>query len=157
VLFLDEPTAGLDPQARLAVWDLIGDLRDAGTAVVLTTHLLDEAERLAGRVVVVDQGRVVADDTPAGLCGAGSWLHFEAEPGLDLSGLSAALAPRAGATEPAPGRYRVQARGDAELGPADLATVTAWCAGRQVMPAGLALRRRTLEDAFLDLTGRALR
>ncbi len=157
VVFLDEPTAGLDPQARLAVWELIGRLRDGGSAVVLTTHLLDEAERLAERVVVVDQGRVVAAGSPAELSGPGTWLQFEARPGLDLSGLTSALAPHAWAGEPAPGRYRVQARDGATLGPTALVTVTAWCAGQHVMPDGLALRRRTLEDAFLDLTGRALR
>jgi ABC-2 type transport system ATP-binding protein len=157
VVFLDEPTAGLDPQARLAVWELVGRLRDGGAAVVLTTHLLDEAERLAERVVVLDQGRVVADGTPAELSGPVTWLQFEARPGLDLSGLTDALAPHAWAGEPAPGRYRVQAMDGAALGPTALVTVTTWCAGQQVMPDGLALCQRTLEDAFLDLTGRVLR
>src|SRR4051794_36712137 len=67
VLFLDEPSAGLDPQARQAVWAVVAEARDAGTAVVLTTHLMDEAERLADQVVVVDGGRVVAQGSPSEL------------------------------------------------------------------------------------------
>ncbi|MGL5858648.1 MAG: ABC transporter ATP-binding protein [Angustibacter sp.] len=71
VVFLDEPSSGLDPHSRRAVWDLIGQLRDEGRAVIVTTHLMDEAERLADRVVVLDRGRVVADGTPWHLTGAG--------------------------------------------------------------------------------------
>ncbi|WP_052023210.1 ABC transporter ATP-binding protein, partial [Actinotalea ferrariae] len=69
VVFLDEPSAGLDPQARLAVWDLVRELRDAGTSIVLTTHQMAEAEALADHVVVVDDGRAVAAGTPAELVG----------------------------------------------------------------------------------------
>jgi len=157
VAFLDEPTAGLDPQARLVVWDLIGRLRDVGCAVVLTTHLLDEAERLADRVVVVDQGRVVADGAPADLAGGASWLQFDGPPGLDLVGLARQLVPGTSVTEPAPGSYRVQPADGTELDPAALAAVTAWCADQGVMPERLALRRPSLETVFLDLTGRQLR
>jgi ABC-2 type transport system ATP-binding protein len=67
LVFLDEPTAGMDPQARHATWDIVAELRRDGVTVVLTTHLLDEAERLADRVVVVDQGRIVATGAPAEL------------------------------------------------------------------------------------------
>ena len=80
LVFLDEPTAGLDPQARLAVWDLVGPLREAGVAVVLTTHLMDEAERLADPVVVVDHGRVVAAGTPAELTSGADVLQFNGPP-----------------------------------------------------------------------------
>lgn len=71
VAFLDEPTAGLDPHARIAVWDLVRERRDEGTALVVTTHGFDEAERLADRVVILDRGRVVADDTPAAIAAGG--------------------------------------------------------------------------------------
>ncbi|CAM3920903.1 ABC transporter ATP-binding protein [Janibacter anophelis] len=71
VAFLDEPTAGLDPHARLAVWELIRERRDAGVALVVTTHGFDEAERLADRVVILDRGRVVADGTPGAIAGEG--------------------------------------------------------------------------------------
>jgi ABC-2 type transport system ATP-binding protein len=156
VAFLDEPTAGLDPQARLAVWDLVAQVRDGGTAVVLTTHLMDEAERLADRVVVVDAGRVVAAGTPAELTGArdaAEQVRFGARPRLDLTALRSALPPGVRAEEQAPGDYLVTGPVDARV----LSTVTAWCAAQGVMPEGLAVGRRSLEDVFLDLTGRSLR
>ncbi len=156
LVFLDEPTAGLDPQARVAVWDLVRALREAGAAVVLTTHFMDEAERLADHVVVVDAGRVVGEGSPAQLTAGADVLAFSGPPGLDLATLRAALPEGVAVTEPRPGRYAVES-GAGTLGPGPVATVTAWCAAHGVMPEGLALGRRTLEDVFLDLTGRALR
>ena len=156
VVFLDEPTAGLDPQARLAVWQLVEEVRDAGAAVVLTTHLMDEAERLADRVFVVDAGRVVAAGSPAeltGARGAAEQVRFGARPRLDLTALRSALPAEVRVSETAPGDYLV-------AGPVDprvLSTVTAWCAAQGVMPEGLTVGRRSLEDVFLDLTGRSLR
>jgi ABC-2 type transport system ATP-binding protein len=158
VVFLDEPTAGLDPQARLAVWDVVQQLRADGVAVVLTTHLMDEAERLADRVVVVDHGRVVADGSPdALLSGHGETLRFGGPAGLDLGPLSAALTTGVTVLEVSPGHYLVSGGPQTPLGPQAVATVTAWCAGLGVMPDGLSLGRPTLEDLFLDLTGRDLR
>ncbi|MBI4939131.1 MAG: ABC transporter ATP-binding protein, partial [Actinobacteria bacterium] len=157
-VFLDEPTAGLDPQARLAVWDVVRQLRGDGVAVVLTTHLMDEAERLADRVVVVDHGRVVADGSPdALLSGHGETLRFGGPAGLELAALSAALTPGITVLEVSPGHYLVSGGPQTPLGPQAVATVTAWCAGLGVMPDGLSLGRPTLEDLFLDLTGRDLR
>jgi ABC-2 type transport system ATP-binding protein len=156
LVFLDEPTAGLDPQARLAVWELVRALREAGVAVVLTTHLMDEADRLADHVVVVDAGRVVAQGSPAELTSGADVLAFSGPPGLDLATLRAALPEGVSAGEPVPGRYAVEGT-STPLGPGAVATVTAWCAAHGVMPDGLALGRRTLEDVFLELTGRALR
>jgi ABC-2 type transport system ATP-binding protein len=144
LVFLDEPTAGLDPQARHATWDLVEALRRDGVTVVLTTHLLDEAERLADDVVVIDAGRVVASGTVAELTASTHELRFRATPGLDLSGLP-------GAREDAPGRYVVAGRVD----PQRLADVTAWCARQGVMVEDL--RQRSLEDVFLELTGKAVR
>jgi ABC-2 type transport system ATP-binding protein len=156
LVFLDEPTAGLDPQARIAVWDVVRALRDAGVAVVLTTHLMEEAERLADQVVVVDGGRVVAQGSPAQLTSGAELLTFSGPPGLDLAPLRAALPEGIGVAEPVPGRYAVEGVGT-PLGPGAVATVTAWCAAHGVLPEGLTLGRRTLEDVFLELTGRALR
>ena len=155
LVFLDEPTAGLDPQARHATWELISELRDAGVTVVLTTHLIDEAERLADDVIVIDAGRVVTTGTPAELVrlGAEQTLRFAATPGLDLRSLVEDLPPGSEAWEPTPGVYHVSA----PMVPQTLATVTGWCAARGVMPEGLQVGRRTLEDVFLDLTGRELR
>jgi ABC-2 type transport system ATP-binding protein len=156
LVFLDEPTAGLDPQARHAVWSLLRSLRAAGVTIIVTTHLMDEAERLADHVVVVDGGRVVAQGNPAELTSGADVLQFSGPPGLDLTTLRAALPEGIRAGEPLPGRYVVEGA-RTPLGPGPVATVTAWCAAHGVLPEGLNLGRRTLEDVFLELTGRALR
>jgi ABC-2 type transport system ATP-binding protein len=157
LVFLDEPSAGLDPQSRLAVWGLVERLRADGVSVVLTTHLMDEAERLADRVVVVDAGTVVAAGSPAELTGGGDALHFGAPAGLDVAGLCAALGGRVAVTQPSPGRFAVEPRSGTPLDAQLISDVTAWCARTGVLPQGLSVGRRTLEDVFLDLTGRALR
>jgi ABC-2 type transport system ATP-binding protein len=99
LLFLDEPTAGMDPQARHATWDLIRGLRASGAAVILTTHYMDEAQRLADQVCVVDHGQLVAEGSPAELTGTAGQLRFRAEPGLDTDGLISALPPGSAAKE----------------------------------------------------------
>ncbi len=83
LVFLDEPTAGLDPQARRATWDLVRELRADGVTVVLTTHHMDEAEELSDQVAIVDGGRVIAEGTPEELCrgGAENSLRFGGRPG----------------------------------------------------------------------------
>jgi ABC-2 type transport system ATP-binding protein len=155
LVFLDEPTAGMDPQARRATWELIAGLREHGVSVVLTTHFLDEAERLADRVVVVDAGRLVAQGTPAELTrsGAEGQIRFRAVAGLPLQLLLAELPAGTEARELQPGSYLVTG----DVNPDFLATLTAWCASQQVLAEDLAVQRRTLEDVFLELTGRDLR
>ena len=155
LVFLDEPTAGQDPQARLATWDLIESLRRDGATVVLTTHLMDEAERLADDVVIVDAGRVVAAGTVQDLTrtGATGQLRWRARPGLDLDQLLLALPEGTSAKESPAGQYLVEGVIDPQL----LASVTSWCAGHGVLAEDLRLERRTLEDVFLELTGRELR
>jgi ABC-2 type transport system ATP-binding protein len=155
LVFLDEPTAGLDPQARHATWDLIGSLRTAGTAVILATHYMEEAERLADRVTIVDHGLVVASGSPAELTGSAGQLRFRAQPGLDTDGLLAALPAGSAAKESPAGHYLVE-RPDG-IDPQLIAAVTAWCAEHGVLAAGLQIECRTLEDVFLELTGRDLR
>ncbi|MBO0775538.1 MAG: ABC transporter ATP-binding protein [Actinobacteria bacterium] len=155
LVFLDEPTAGLDPQARHATWDLIAGLRAAGAAVILTTHHMDEAQRLADQVAIIDHGRLVVSGTPAELTGTAGQVRFRAEPGLDTNGLLAALPPGSAAKESPAGHYVVEVpdRVDPQL----LAAVTAWCAEHGVLAQDLRIESRTLEDVFLELTGRELR
>ena len=149
VAFLDEPTAGVDPQGRLAIRAEVRRLRDEGVCVLLTTHELDEAEKVADRVVIVDRGRVVATGTPAELmrAGGGGDIRFGAPAGLDVAALAAAVA--APVVEERPGEYRV----DAEASPDRVAALTAWLAREGHPLADLRAGRQTLEDVFLRLTG----
>jgi ABC-2 type transport system ATP-binding protein len=156
LVFLDEPTAGLDPQARHATWDLVSALRHDGVGVVLTTHFMDEAERLADHVVIIDHGQAVAAGSPGELTGSAGQLRFRAEPGLDTDSLLAALPPGSAAKESPSGHYLIEVD-DGVIQPALLAAVTAWCADRSVLPSSLRIESRTLEDVFLELTGRELR
>ncbi len=155
LVFLDEPTAGLDPQARHATWELVQGLRADGVSVVLTTHLMDEAEHLADDIVIVDHGQVVAAGTLAELTrtGAVGQLRFRATPGLDLDQLLNALPEGCAAKESPAGQYLVEG----DIDPQVLAAVTAWTAGQGAMATDLRVETRTLEDVFLDLTGRELR
>jgi ABC-2 type transport system ATP-binding protein len=155
LVFLDEPTAGLDPQARRATWELVEDLARDGVTVVLTTHYIEEAERLAQRVHVLDRGRVLASGSPAELTTAGSAesIRFRAPAGLDAAALAGALPSGSAVTEQPDGWYIVTG----DVSPGLLAAVTSWCAERGVMPEGLSVGRATLEDVFLQLTGRELR
>ncbi len=155
LVFLDEPTAGLDPQSRRSSWELVEQLAADGVTVVLTTHYLEEAERLATWVHVVDHGRLVTSGTPRQLKAAGAkdTLSFRARPGLDTTSLAARLPETYRVVAQPPGTYRVFG----VITPRILATVTAWCADEDVMPDDLAVERHTLEDVFLQLTGRDLR
>lgn len=167
LVFLDEPSAGMDPQSRHAVWDLIRELRDEGVAIVLTTHLMDEAESLADRVVVVDHGAVIAQGTVAELVVAHDdrTLHFRAVEGLDLGSIGASLSAAGpvgelsshtrsvSVTEESPGEYVASGHVD----PGVVAALASWCAERDVLATHIWVGRRTLEDVFLDLTGRSLR
>jgi ABC-2 type transport system ATP-binding protein len=155
LVFLDEPTAGMDPQARHATWDLVTALKSAGVGVILTTHFMEEAERLADHVVIIDNGRSVADAAPGELTGSAGQLRFRAEPGLDTESLLAALPASSAAKESPAGHYLIEVHGTVE--PALLAAVTAWCAERGVLPNSLRIESRSLEDVFLELTGKELR
>ena len=160
VLFLDEPSAGLDPQSRQMVFDLISELRNSGMGIILTTHLMDDAQRLADYVYIIDAGRNVAEGTVAQLlrhqlpAGDASQhirtLLFETEPGLDFAGV---LPDGVDVTEARAGSYAVTGA----LTPADLAAITAWWAQRGIMPSSLSLEARSLEDVFLDISGREIR
>jgi len=156
LVFLDEPTAGMDPQARHATWDLITALRADGVSVILTTHFMEEAERLSDHVVIIDAGQVVADGSPVKLTGSAGQLRFRAEPGLDTDSLLSALPAGSAAKESPAGHYLIEVH-EGNVEPALLAAVTAWCAERGVLPSSLRIESRTLEDVFLELTGKELR
>ncbi|MDQ2722467.1 MAG: ABC transporter ATP-binding protein [Actinomycetota bacterium] len=155
LVFLDEPTAGMDAQARLLVWDLIDCLRRDGVTVLLTTHLMDEAEQLADQVLIIDHGKAVAKGSPTELTtdGAEQQLRFSAPSRLDVDLLRAALPEGYHTAEPQPGRYLVEG----QISPQVLATVTSWCARMDVLATDLRVAQRSLEDVFLELTGRELR
>jgi ABC-2 type transport system ATP-binding protein len=147
VVFLDEPTAGVDPQARLLVRGIITGLADSGACVLLTTHDLDEAERVADVITIIDRGRVVASGTPADLMsGGGDEIRFAAPPALDAASLATALA--CDVTEERPGEYRARLAPT----PANVAALTAWLAARDLPLGDLRAGRQTLEDVFLRLT-----
>ncbi|HEX7660984.1 MAG TPA: ABC transporter ATP-binding protein, partial [Pseudonocardiaceae bacterium] len=156
LVFLDEPTSGMDPQARRLVWDMVSALRSDGVTVLLTTHLMDEAEALADRVLIIDHGRLVAEGTPDELTRVDAdnqQLRFEAMPGLNLTLLAKALPESCTVTEVRLGHYMVTGPIDPQV----LSTVTAWCAQQGVLAEALHVAKRSLEDVFLELTGRELR
>lgn len=157
LIFVDEPTAGMDPAARRTTWELLQELRADGVTIVLTTHYMDEAERLADLVHVIDRGRVISSGSP-----------------FELTRARGQATIRLVVTEPfppsAPASLRVTLGAGTEVvqinpqslmisGPADastLAKVSAWCAEHDVLPESMTLGQRTLEDVFLQLTGREL-
>jgi ABC-2 type transport system ATP-binding protein len=170
VLFLDEPTTGLDPAARLFVWDRLRELRDSDVTLILTTHDMDEAALLADRVGIMDHGHLLALDTPAALIDSlegGGTLELTADQAADgavvdalaaLAGVEKVepvhVAAENGAPESEPLRVRLYLTGDAALLVAPAAAV--------LHEHGLALQdvklgAPTLEDVFIHLTGRMLR
>jgi ABC-2 type transport system ATP-binding protein len=155
LVFLDEPTAGMDAHARLVVWELIEGLRRDGVTVVLTTHQLQEAEELADRIVIIDHGSTVASGTPAELMrsGAEDQLRFSAPRKLELALLISALPEGYAVSEVTAGEYLVEGKIDPQV----LATVTAWCARLNILATDMRVEQRSLEDVFLDLTGKELR
>ncbi len=151
LVFLDEPTAGMDAQSRLAVWDLIGALRRDGVTIVLTTHLMDEAEALADRVIIMDHGRVVATGTPSELMsGAIGALTFDTDREVDLAALRSA-GVEAQAIRPL--RYAVAGQPTPEA----VAQLAAGLAAQKVLARRIETAHSTLEDIFLELTGREVR
>jgi len=173
VLFLDEPTAGVDPEGRLVVRDIIAAQRDLGVCVILTTHELAEAERLADQVVIIDHGRVLAEGSPAELASgtADGSIRFSTRPGIDRTGLAAALSqggPAAGPdaalppgpgavstgatiTEERPGSYRLVPPAGVSS-PAVVAALAGWLAERDLSLGDLRTGQ-SLEEAYLSITG----
>jgi ABC-2 type transport system ATP-binding protein len=156
VLFLDEPTAGMDPHARATTWARVRALADGGTTVMLTTHGMDEAEQLCDRVAIIAGGRLAALGTPAELTrhAAADEVWFAAAPGLDRDQLARALSVAADAVvEERPGEYVVHAPGT----PTRIADLACFLRDLDVTLAALQAGRRSLEEVFLQITAEAAR
>lgn len=156
VVFVDEPTAGMDPQARRTTWELLRELRADGVTVVLTTHYMEEAERLADLIHIIDRGRTIASGTPLELTRGGTstirLVVTKPFPDGAPGSLGAALGPDVEVTP-------INEVSMLIAGPADgstLATVARWCEDHGILPESLNLGQRNLEDVFLELTGRGL-
>jgi ABC-2 type transport system ATP-binding protein len=156
VVFLDELTSGLDPGARHATWDLIAQIRDSGVTVVLVSHFMDEVEELCDRVAILEQGRIAALDTPAGLvdrAGGEYRVRFRPmaqpdKPGLDEQSLTALP----GVTTVSRHNAQVTVTGTGDFASA----VTAELARRQVLVADLRIEGRSLDRAYVALTGQSM-
>jgi ABC-2 type transport system ATP-binding protein len=157
ILFLDEPTAGLDPQSRIALWEILGELHVDGQTILLTTHYMEEADQLCDRVAIIDLGRVVALDTPAGLkrsTGADTTVRVTAEG--DLEALAQLLRAKV------PGATRSLVRDGAVLLGVQQATgvvpaVVAAASRAKFVVTDLSVSDTTLETVFINLTGKDLR
>lgn len=152
LVFLDELTTGLDPQARRATWDAVRAIRDHGKTVVLVTHFMDEAEELADRIAIIDQGNIVALDTPQALIQnlhADTRVRFTNYNGYDPQKLSRV----SGVTDVEQRGKQVIVQGNGAL----LAHVATALAEHNVTPTDLRVEQANLEDVFLALTGRSIR
>ncbi len=153
LVFLDELTTGLDPQARRAIWELVRGIRARGKTVFLTTHLMEEAERLCDRVAIIDRGRIVDIDTPAELvrrhCPEQTVLVATADPQAEARFLTI---PQVESVTVQDGRFTIRGRGE------DFVTRVIHCLAEHRMPVtDFRTERATLEDVFLKLTGHSIR
>ena len=154
ILFLDEPTTGLDPQSRLQLWERIAAYKAAGRTVLLTTHYMEEAERLCDRVAVVDHGKIIAQGSPAELIAglhAPHIIEFSTDPAVSDELL--AKIPGIGERRQRDGRWLLAAASLAQAVPALLSALDG--AGARLV--SHSTHRATLEDVFIGLTGRELR
>ncbi|HSF35746.1 MAG TPA: ABC transporter ATP-binding protein [Nocardioides sp.] len=157
LVFVDEPTAGMDPQARRTTWEMLEEVRADGVTVVLTTHHMDEAEHLADRIHIIDRGTLIASGTPAELTRGGRSATIR----LVVNRPFPDGAPESLRAELGP-LTEVRQLDEVSMlihGPADATTlgrVSRWCEQHGVLPQTLTLGQRTLEDVFLELTGREL-
>jgi len=152
LVFLDEPTAGMDPHARSTTWRLVRGLRDSGVTVVLTTHAMDEAEHLCDRIAIIDHGRLVTLGTPAELtlAGAGDETRFTAPPGIDPVDLARHLVlPPDAVREERPGEYVLTVSAQPDL----VVDLAVYLRDNGLPLSELRTTRHTLEEVFLRLTG----
>jgi ABC-2 type transport system ATP-binding protein len=156
ILFLDEPTAGLDPQSRIALWEILGELHDAGQTILLTTHYMEEADQLCSRVAIMDHGRILALDTPEGLkrsIAAGAEVTVRAEG--DLGVLASHFGEMEGANDVRVVEDTIRIQLDDRDGA--LAKVVAAARAANFTLTDLSVTEPTLETVFISLTGKDLR
>jgi ABC-2 type transport system ATP-binding protein len=157
VLFLDEPTAGLDPQSRLALWDLVRELNGDGQTILLTTHYMEEADQLCDRVAIMDHGRILALDDPASLkltLGAATVVTIRAQGDQEaLAGALREAVPEIARVRPDGEVLELQVREAQRLVPRLVAAAEQ--SGHEVLD--ISVSEPTLENVFIALTGRALR
>lgn len=152
VVFLDEPTAGVDPEGRLAIREVIRSLKTEGSCVLLTTHELDEAQRLSDRIIILDNAMVVAEGTLADLTGStqGEELRFSAPSGLDVSELASALG--APVQEDRASEYLISTSATPEL----MVRLTSYFASKNIVVGDIRAGKSSLEDVFFNLTGKSI-
>jgi ABC-2 type transport system ATP-binding protein len=151
VAVLDELTTGLDPNARREVWELISDIRASGVTVLLVTHFMEEAERLCDRVAVINQGRVVANDTPGGLASrVGGEQHIRFRPSAPLEAGTLLALPDVTSVHRDGDHFLVTGNGEA------LQSVMAVLARQGIIASQLRVEQATLDDAFVALTAKSL-
>ena len=158
ILFLDEPTAGLDPQSRIALWEILGELHVDGQTILLTTHYMEEADQLCDRVAIIDQGRIVALDTPAGLkrsVGADTTVRVVADG--DLDALAALLRAEIDGATDATVRRRRRRSSACRAPRACCRAVVQVAETHGFVVTDLSVTETTLETVFINLTGKDLR
>lgn len=147
LLILDEPTAAVDPDGRARILALITERAKAGSTVLMTTHRFDDVEQVADHVIMMDRGRIVADESLSSLTADGDHIRFSAPADLDVSPLTELVGPT---QQIRPGRFEVVAPAD----PANVGAVVNWLTARNITPEQLEAGRTSLEARFHELTGR---
>jgi ABC-2 type transport system ATP-binding protein len=154
VIFMDEPTTGLDPQARHNIWSIVEQLRDRGKTIVITTHYMEEAEQLCNRVAIIDQGKIIAMDTPDNLISnTGLETAIEFSTSRELDGLAKNIPGIQKVNNGSTRKYSVNTRAVSLI----LKDLTNLCYDNHIELENISVKKATLEDVFLAMTGRKLR
>jgi ABC-2 type transport system ATP-binding protein len=154
VLFLDEPTTGLDPQARHNVWSIVENLRDRGKTIILTTHYMEEAERLCGRLAIIDRGSIIAMDTPENIINSAALdTSIEFSTSIELNNWMSKMLSTEKVNHGSVNRYLINTKAV----PSVLKDLTNLCSDNNIELKNISVRKATLEDVFLAMTGRKLR
>ena len=154
VIFLDEPTTGLDPQARHNIWSIVEKLRERGKTVVMTTHYMEEAEQLCYRLAIIDRGKIIAMDTPDNLINkADLATSIDFTTSKELDGLAESIPGICKVNNGAASKYSVQTKAVSMI----LKDLTNLCYDNHIELENISVRQATLEDVFLAMTGRKLR